>query len=106
MKTYQLTYHWALPANMLDALGGAGVDEWLQVWPGMVLFKGNRSQEYYATRIKELTKVSMFIVAEYDPRHSYGWMPPSVWEWVKPSAPSFLTKTPDELAASLPGGKP
>ena len=36
MKTYVLTYHWAIPVNMLDALEKAGIDEWMQAWPGLM----------------------------------------------------------------------
>ncbi len=89
MKTYMLTYHWGLPSSAFDVLEKAGVDEWIQVWPGMVLFKGDKNQAYYAAKINERNKISMFIVAEYDTGKSTGWMPPQIWEWIKPnSAPA------------------
>jgi hypothetical protein len=100
MKTYLLTYHWALPVNILDSLDKAGVSEWMQLWPGMVLFKGNENQNYYAEKINEQNKNGLFLVTEYDQRRSFGWLPPKVWEWVKPINP-LLTRTPDELAQSL-----
>jgi hypothetical protein len=96
MKTYLLTHHWGLPVSILDALDKAGIDEWLQVWPGMIFFKGNKTQEFYASKIYEHSKLSMFILSEYDPHRSHGWMPPSVWEWLKPE-PQHLPQTSNGL---------
>ncbi len=101
MKTYVLTYHWAIPVNMLDALEKAGIDEWMQAWPGLIFFKGDKGLLYYADRINEQTKTGPFFVSEYDPRRFFGWMPPTVWEWAKPAAHA-LANSPDELARALP----
>jgi hypothetical protein len=103
MKTYVLTYHWALPSNLPDVLAKAGIDEWLQVWPGMVFFKGAESQSYYAAKINDQRDLRLFIVTEYDPGKSTGWMPPRVWEWIEPALRPLPSV--DELVKSRPGAQ-
>src|ERR1700733_2294970 len=100
MKNYTLMYHFALAFNVPETLAKAGIDEWMQVWPGMIFFKGAESLSYYTAKINEQKNVRIFFVAEYDSARSTGWMPQTVWEWIK--SPSEPAKDADELVTSPP----
>jgi hypothetical protein len=82
MKILFLAYHPLVMTNPQTHLEATGVKDWFIPWPGLLFFRGQQDPKYYAMILNMQSPTGLFVVHEYEPSKTFGWMEPHVWKWI------------------------